>query len=219
MEERIRDDGFEVTFVVSTPREQAWEWLTHAQAARDGLHEAREGQWWIPGVEAPADELEVEPRSMLRARKAVEPCKGTEIVIVLEDEETGTRITFVQTGFGADFDARRPWLDAGWHDIKHDLVVFFSRGRSFGRHLTAWSSLGCDVRESDEGLVVRSIAAGGFAEAAGLSKGDLLLQVAGAPVVTIRELSILLRGPLAKGSTAKVRFLRGTDVLSGSGVL
>ena len=219
MEERIRDDGFEVTFVVSTPREQAWTWLTEARPAVEGLAEPRDGQWWIPGVEAPADELEVDAGTKLRARKAVQPCKGTEIVIVFEDEETGTRITFVQTGFGEGFATQRPWLDAGWHAIKHDLVVFFSRGASIGRHATWWSSIGCDVAEADEGLIVGSVQPGGFAEQAGLQTADLLLQVAGAPVVNVRELSVLLRGPLREGAEAKVRYLRGTEVLSGSGVI
>jgi hypothetical protein len=168
MEERIRDDGFEVTFVVSTPRDQAWSWLTDARPAVEGLPEARDGQWWIPAVEAPGDEIEVEPGAKLHVRKAVQPCKGTEIVIVLEDDDTGTRITYVQTGFGAAFESQRPWLTAGWHAIKHDLVVFFSRGASIGRHTTWWSSIQCDVRETDEGLLVRSVVPGGFAEQAGL---------------------------------------------------
>ncbi|HYZ91725.1 MAG TPA: PDZ domain-containing protein [Actinomycetota bacterium] len=219
MEERIRDDGFEVTFVVSTPREQAWTWLTEARPAVEGLAEMRDGQRWIPAVEAPGDELEVQHGSMLRVRKAVQPCKGTEIVIVLEDDETGTRITFVQTGFGEGFAAQRPWLDAGWHAIKHDLVVFFNRGVSLGRHVTGrWSSIGCDVTEADEGLVVESIRPGGFADQAGLQRGDLILRLAGAPVVSVRELSVLARA-LQPGAEAKVRFLRGTEARSGSGLL
>jgi hypothetical protein len=219
MEERTRDDGFEVTFVVSTSREQAWSWLTEARPAFEGLAEPRDGQWWIPAVEAPGDELEVEAGKKLRVRKAVQPCKGTEIVIVMEDEQSGTRITFVQTGFGAGFDAQRPWLTAGWHAIRHDLVVFFSRGASIGRHASLWSSIGCDVREEDEGLVVASIVPGGFADQSGLQAGDLILQLAGAPIVNIRELSVLVRGPLRTGAETKVRYLRGAEVLSGSGTI
>ncbi len=217
MDERIRDDGFEVTFVVSTPRERAWSWLKDARPAVGGLPELRDGQWWIPAVEAPGDELEVEPDRKLRVRKAVHPCRGTEIVIVLEDEESGTRITFVQTGFGDGFEEQRPWLTAGWHAIKHDLVVFFARGVSLGRHATWWSSLGCDVSESDEGLLVGSVRPDGLAAEAGLRTGDLILQVSGAPVLNIRDLSVLLRGPLGTGAATKIRYLRGMEVLSGSG--
>lgn len=219
MEERVRDDGFEATFVVSTSREQAWAWLENARPAIEGLFEVRDGQWWIPAVEAPGDELEVKPADLLRVRKAVEPCKGTEIVIVMEDAETGTRITFVQSGFGPDFPEHRAWLTAGWHSILADLVVFFTRGASPGRHLSWWSSIGCDVQETDEGLVARRIAQAGFASQAGLQDGDLILQIAGAPVLNVRELAVLVRGPLKTGAEAKVRYLRGASVLSGSGTI
>src|SRR5688500_12661222 len=114
MEETIRDDGFEATFVVSTPRAEAWRRLQRASPAFESMGEARPGQWWIPGIEAPADELGVVPEQELHARKAVDPCKGTEIFITMTDEETGTRVTIVQSGFGSGFADARPWLTAGW---------------------------------------------------------------------------------------------------------
>lgn len=157
MTERVTDDGFETTFVVRTPRAEAWERLAAAEAPIEGLLTPRPGQWWISGVEAPADELEVRHGELLRARKAVEPCKGTEIVIAMEDEDTGTRITFVETGFGPGFSQARPWLAAGWYSIQADLEVFFGRGVSLGRHLTRWGSIGCDVSETGEGLVVGEV--------------------------------------------------------------
>ena len=219
MRETIRDDGFEATFVVSTPRKEAWDRLREAKPAFDGMGSAREGQWWIPGVEAPADELDVDPPSMLRARKAVEPCKGTEIVITLEDEGTGTRITVVQTGFGPGFSASRAWLTAGWHQILADYVVFFERGVSLGRHATPWWSLGCDVTETPEGLVASDVRADGLAGQAGLQDGDLILHIAGSPVINVRDLSMIFRGPLRAGTEAKVRYLRGTEVRSGKGTV
>ena len=219
MNERIRDDGFEATFIVATPRAQAWEWLVSARPAMEGVGEARDGQWWIPSVEAPADELEVIDGELLRVRKAVEPCKGTEIVITFEDEDTGTRITFVQTGFGPMFEQARPWLTAGWHSIRADLAVFFSRGKSIGRHLSAWHGLGCDVSETDEGLVVGRVEPGAFADQAGMQKGDLILHVGGSPVVSVAELSAVMRGPLRTGTTAKARYLRADEILSGSGTI
>jgi hypothetical protein len=219
MDERDRDDGFEATFVVRTPRAQAWDWLVSARPAMEGVGEAREGQWWIPGVEAPADELEVKEGELLRARKAIEPCKGTEIVIVFEDEETGTRITFIQTGFGPTFPERRAWLTAGWHSILADLVVFFSRGKSLGRHLSWWYGIGCQVDETDEGLVVRGVEPGAFADQAGMRAGDLILQISGSPVINIRDLSVLSRGPLKTGTETKVRYLRSDEILEGSGTI
>ena len=219
MTERVRDDGFETTFVVRTPRAEAWRRLTAAEAAIDGLVTPRPGQWWIPGVEAPADELEVREGELLRARKAVEPCKGTEIVITMEDGDTGTRITFVQTGFGPGFSQARPWLAAGWYSIQADLEVFFGRGVSLGRHLTWWVSIGCDVSETGEGLVVGDVRPDGLAAAAGMQRGDLIVAIAGAPVLDVRDLSVLVRGPLRAGTEIEARYLRGDEVRSGSGTV
>lgn len=219
MDETVRDDGFEAVFVVRTPRAEAWEQLCNAKPAFEFFGEARPGQWWIPGIEAPADELEVKPESLLRARKAVEPCKGTEIVITLEDADTGTRIHIVQTGFGDGFSEQRPWLTAGWHAILADLVVFFERDVSLGRHGTWWYPIGCDVIETDEGLAVANVMPGGFAAQAGMRRGDLILQLAGAPVVNVRDLSILTRGPLKTGTEWDVRYLRDRAVLTGTGVI
>jgi len=217
VQERERDDGFEATFVVATSRKEAWDRLTAAEPAVDGLPSARPGQWWIPGIEAPADELEVVPDERLRARKATEPCKGTEIVLTMEDADTGTRITIVQTGFGPGFGAQRSWLAAGWYAILADLVVFFERGVSLGRHATWWSSIGCSVRETAEGLVVYDVRSDGLTGQAGMQSGDLIVNLAGAPVLNIRDLSILTRGPLRPDTATEVRYLRGAEVLSGTG--
>ena len=221
MDETVRDDGFEATFVVSTPRAEAWKRLREATPARDGLGSARPGQWWIPAIEAPADELEVLPEQRLRVRKAVEPCKGTEIVLTLEDEESGTRITIVQTGFGPGFSSRRAWLTAGWHPILRDLVIFFERGISLGRHASMWVSIGCEVGETDEGLLVREpITRDGLADRAGLRDGDLLVKLMGSPIASIQDLSVLARGPLLRpGAEVRVRALRGIDDVSTTVVL
>ena len=117
IEDRPRDDGFEATFVVRTPRDKVWELLASATPAADVLPPPEPGQRWMPGWEAPADDIEVVPGESLRTRKARQPCIDTEIVIRLEDEATGTRITLIQTGFGAGFDQARSWLSAGWWTI------------------------------------------------------------------------------------------------------
>jgi hypothetical protein len=211
MEERHRDDGFEATFVVGTPRSQAWKLLEEAQPAATWLPGAEPGQWWIPGVEGAAEVLEAEPERRLRARKATFPCEGTEIVITMEDADTGTRITFVQTGFGPRFESARPWLEAGWWAIRADLAVYFEHGVACGRHLRPWASLGCEVDEGPGGLTVGPIGADGFAARAGLAEGDLLVTVGGAPVVTTRDLAVVLR-TLRSGADVDVRYLRAGRV-------
>ena len=202
------DDGFETTFVVSTPRAEAWKRL-------EQLHDE---QWYIPGVEAPADELDVEPERRLRVRKAVEPCKDTEIVITFEDADTGTRITFVQTGFGDGFAQMKPWLEAGWWAIRADLFVFFEHGLQLQRHAKWGASLGCDVTETPGGLVVSRVADSGFASQAGLAKGDLIVTLNGSPVVNVRELSALMRA-FKPGNEFRASYLRDGERRKGNGSL
>lgn len=216
MEEHHRDDGFEATFVVSASRVETWQRLEAASPVSDRLPRPAPGQWWVPGVEGAADPLEVAPERRLHVRKATQPCQGTEIVVTLEDADTGTRITFAQFGFGSGFEAQRAWLEAGWWAIRADLFVYFEHGTAPGRHLRPWSSLGCTVRETPGGLVASAVAPGSLAAAAGLRDGDLLLTVQGSPVVTVRELAAVVRAFRA-GSEATLRFLRGREVCTGSG--
>jgi len=220
IEDRPRDDGFEATFVVRTPREKVWELLGSASPVTDALPPPRPGQRWMPGWEAPADEIEVVPGESVRARKAVEPCKGTEIVVRLEDEASGTRITIIQTGFGPGFDQARAWLTAGWWPIVADVALYFERGVAMGRHLVPWGSIGCDVVETAAGLTVANVVPGGFADQAGMHADDLIVRLAGAPVVDVHELSVLTRGPLRRpGTETKVHYLRGNELLSGRGTI
>src|SRR5262245_23947747 len=205
-------DGFETTFVVSTPRGKAWELLVAAQPISDALTTPGEGQWWIPAIEGPADPIEVIPESRLRCTKAAEPCRGTEIVITFEDDESGTRITIVQTGFGAGFAEQRPWLEAGWFAIAADFVSFFERGVALGRHAAMWWDLGCDVFETAEGLVVGNVRVATFAGQAVLHRGDLIVHRPGAAVLTVRGLSIPIRGPLHLGVKPSVRYHRVNTV-------
>jgi hypothetical protein len=219
MEERERPDGFEATFVVSTPRARAWELLRSAQPATPSLAAPGPGQRWIPAIEGAAEDIDVVPGELLRARKVTEPCAGTEIVITFEDEASGTRITVVQAGFGPGFEARRSWLAAGWAAILADFVAFFERGVALGRHATMWWSIGCDVSETAEGLVVGGLSDDGFAARAGLARGDLILQLAGTPVLNVRDLAVLVRGPLRAGVDTSARVLRGEQVLTCRGTI
>jgi hypothetical protein len=215
MEERHRDDGFEATFVVSTPRAEAWKLLRNATPVTDHLPAAREGQWWVPGVEGAADELDVIEEERLHVRKATFPCQGTEIVVTMEDADTGTRITVAQYGFD-DFGRMRAVFELGWWAIRADLYVYFELGVSPGRHLSPWGGIGCESTETSGGLVVNAVQSDSCAERIGLVTGDLLLNVNGSPVLTTRDLTVLLRGPLASGSDVRIRYLRDGEIRTGT---
>jgi PDZ domain-containing protein/activator of Hsp90 ATPase-like protein len=219
MEHRERADGFEATFVVSVPRAQAWKRLVDAEPVSDAIPPPAPGQIWIPAIEGAAEEIESVAEERLRATKMTEPCAGTEIIITMEDDASGTRITVVQTGFGEGFGARRPWLAAGWGAIVADFAAYFERGIALGRHLSMWWGIGCDVVETDEGLVVGNVHADGFAARAGLERDDLILRLAGSPVLDVRDLAAVMRGPLRSGVEAKAHVLRGDRVLKLSGTI
>jgi PDZ domain/Activator of Hsp90 ATPase homolog 1-like protein len=219
MEHRERADGFEATFVVTVPRAQAWKRLLDAEPVPGAFGAPEAGQIWIPAIEGAAEAIESIPEERLRATKTTEPCAGTEIVITLEDDASGTRITVVQSGFGGGFAAQRAWLAAGWAAIVADFAAFFERGVALGRHVTMWWSIGCDVTETDAGLVVGDVSRDGFAARAGLERDDLILQLAGTPVLDVRDLAVLVRGPLHTGVETTACVLRGDQVFTMAGTI
>ena len=98
------NDKFEATFTVSIAPDVAWSRiarrdLVEHEKTRD--KDATAGQVWLPGFDSTAEILESVPGKLLRVRKDHQPCEGTEIVVRLESAGTGTKITVVQSGFGA----------------------------------------------------------------------------------------------------------------------
>jgi predicted metalloprotease with PDZ domain len=201
--------------VVALPVEQTWESLAGAEP------EPASGDptgWWLPGFESAAEALEVEPHRRLRFRKVSEPCAGTEISITLETAETGTRVTVVQSGFGAWFDEAFEAMAIGWSHIVADLHLYLERGVHGRRHSRPWAGLGCALRSSDTGLEVVDVYPSGFAREAGLEPGDLLLAVGEAPVLVRRELETLMR-VYRTGEKVEMTWVRGDEVRSGAAVL
>jgi hypothetical protein len=179
------EDRFETTFVVELAADDAWSVIAEGKRAGD--------RWWLPGYEAEAQVVDVEPGSSLRARKVEPPCEGTEIVVTVEASGSGAKVTVVQSGFGsAFFESALDALTIGWSHIVADFVLYLERGVRGGRHARPWAMLGCNVHESPVGLEVDEVW-GGFAQRAGLARGDVLLTVGGAPLVTRRELETVMR--------------------------
>jgi hypothetical protein len=178
------DDRFEATFVVSTTPGDTWEVLARGRRG--------DGRWWLPGFVTTAEVCGVDEGKQLHTRKTEQPCAGTEILVTLEASGTGTKVTIVQSGFGAFFEQALDALTIGWSHIVADFLVYLERGIDGGRHARPWAMLGCNVHETEGGLVADSVW-GGFAQAAGIEAGDLLLTVAGAPVLTRRELETVMR--------------------------
>ena len=201
-------DKFETTFSISAAPDAAWKRLDQ----RD-----EDGRWLLPAFEAQADELEVEPGSKLRVRKVTEPCAGSEIVIVLEHEGSGTRVTVSQSGFPAWFASATDAFAIGWRHIVADLALYLDRGVRGGRHPRSWAMLGCSLRETLLGLEVVDVMPGTLAAAIGLAPGDVVLAVGGAPIVMRAELETVLR--ICGGAEIEVAWARGEQRLAAAGTL
>ena len=128
-------DRFEAVFAVDAPADEVW----NAFVRDDTSDPAR---WWLPGFDATGEEIEVDPGRLLRVHKDSFPCQGTEIAVTLAATETGTKVTVVQSGFGAIFDEMLDALEIGWSHIIADLALNLQRGVRAGRHQRPWATLG-----------------------------------------------------------------------------
>lgn len=182
-------DGFEATFRLRIDRDAAWRRLVDRPLEPD----ERGNRLWLPGFDSAAVVEEVDPPSRLRATKSDEPCAGTDVVVTLTDDATGTRIHVVQSGFGDRLPAPRDLMAIGWRHIVADLQTFLTTGVHARRHLRAWGDLGATAEARDGGLVVRAVRAGGLADRLGLEDDDLLTVLADAPVTSQDELATVLR--------------------------
>lgn len=210
-------DQFTASFVLDIAPAEAWAALQEAQSLKPSSKEAPAyEQWYLPGFPVGTGELlESIPGELLRVRKDTQPCEGTEILVQFEAEGTGTRVTMVQSGFGAGFFiAMGEVLGVGWVHIVADFALYLERRVDPRRHYHRWASMGCSTRTTPFGLEIAGVQ-GGFAAAAGLVPGDLLLTVHGAPIATQLELQTIMRIVRA-GDPISCTWLRGRETLSAT---
>ena len=214
-------DEFRATFSVTIAPERVWPELARSTDDQGGsaIESAPGTQVWLPGWEMTAEVLKVVPGEQLLLRKDAQPCKGTEILITLEDQAGGTRVTIVQSGFGAFFDAAVNWLAIGWDYIAKDFALYLETGVLAHRHHNAWGlGLGANVRETPAGLLVIDVTSDGIAARAGLCAGDRLLTLAGASIANTRDMAVALR---TQRSVKSIDFawVRGRELCTGSATL
>jgi hypothetical protein len=210
------DDRFEATFVVEVSPPAVWQAMTQSADAPEERRSDSSSFLWFPGFESRMEVIESEAERCLRVRKDEQPCKGTEVWVVLEAVERGTCVTVVQSGFGEAFARALNSMAIGWDLIVKDLALYLERGVRGNRHRSAWGiGLGCAVDQVPSGLIVTRLARGGCAERTGLTPGDHILAVAGVPVLTERDLAMVMR-TCREGTTLEVDWLRGRERLSGS---
>jgi len=213
-------DDFEATFVVDLTTEAVWEALTERTVDSD---EPGEVHYVLPGfpslvplgvVGASCTPIEVEAGRLLRVRKDHHPCAGTEIAVRLEQAESGTRITVVQSGFGSFLEiVGRDTVFAHGHQIMADLRLYLERRLTVPG--TRWGAYpGAVTRQTPVGLEVVSVDTGGVAETAGLRPGDLLLTLRGIRLHDLPQLWTVLALTEA-GSSVEVTWARGGVAMDG----
>lgn len=183
-----RDDLFEVVFSIQVPRDTAWRRLTETPSAGNAQE-----QMWLPGFDSSVTVVEADAQNRLRVTKDDEPCAGTNIVVTLEDDSTGTRVHVTQSGFGDWLDALGEMMEVGWRLIIADLRVYLATGVHARRFLSAWVDLGADTTAADGGVRLDSVHPGGRAAQLGLVDDDLLVALDGAPVTSYDDLLTILR--------------------------
>jgi hypothetical protein len=196
----------ESTFEVDASPAEAWKALEELRARA-----TEPDQWWLPGFECRATEVDVEDQRRLTVRKLDPPCEDTLIAITFEHVGTGSRIRVVQSGFDERF--VRFADDAFFIHAEHiyaDLHLFFASGVIARRAWRPWAPLGVGVAVEPYGLRVTFVRSGSWSERIGLEKGDVLLTVAGAPLYTGRELGVVER-IVSPGDDVAATWARGGE--------
>lgn len=202
-------DGFEATFRVRIDPGTAWQRLTGTdEPVVTGDHIR------LAGFDSMVTVVEADPPGRLRASKDDEPCAGTDIVVTLADDASGTRIHVVQSRFGDWLPARYDMMSIGWRHIVADLQAYLTTAVHPRRHLRPWGDLGADATATDGGVRIDHVRAGGLAHRLGLAEGDLLVTLVGAPVASLDDLVTVLRVLLATGAPPTAEWIRSGRLMT-----
>ncbi len=220
---------YERTFSVSVPVERAWSACTDPDELARWFFtptggDEDESRFDLYGTEVTWTILEVDRPHRLRYRQGGGPAPRLpgpiETCITFEAQDTGTRITIVHSGFGDgdDWATALKSVSRGADESVADLILYLETGVGFPRHPIEGSYHGIQAQEVPAGLVVHAVDPGSFGALLGLARGDLLVEVGGAPVFGYRELWAVARAT-PPGQEATASWIRGGELHRGSAVL
>jgi hypothetical protein len=188
----VNDITCSSTFEIPATPSDAWRALEEIRVER--ADPSKGDEWWFPGFECRAVEIDRDEPRRLTVRKGEQPCLDSIIEITFEHSDTGSIVHVTQSGFDqafVDMAGESFWRHA--ENIFADLHVFFATGVIAGRAWLPWASLGIAMRTQPEGVRVDTAWEGSWASRIGLREGDLLCTVHGAPIFTSGDLAILER--------------------------
>jgi uncharacterized protein YndB with AHSA1/START domain len=206
---------YERTFSVSVPVERAWraftdpadleQWFTTSfDEGDDGRSTAAS-----PGGPVGFEVVEADPRARLRYRQwGATPERGIDVTIVFESDESGTKITMTQSGFGGETIFESDEVHNGMDETLADLVLYLDYGIAVPRHRDM-------ATNASLGAVLRAHAAGppGGGRQRRRVRGRLG-SAAGRPARTTRTRTRCSGSPTSRASSASTRSV--TTSKSGS---
>lgn len=218
------------TFTVAVPVARAWQAFTEPAeltawfAPSVARFEAEPGgsvEFSVGDARAEGRIEEIEPGRRIRWSQGPGMLPGTtEVTVVFEAVEHGTRIEITHAGFGEGHD----WIDElqahtlGWDQSIADLVLYLERGIRRPRAHQRRSRLGLVTLDTAAGIEVLDVLPGSFADQAGLSAGDLVLEIDQAGVFDRSDLWLLAREH-APDDELEIVYVRGRELLRGRGRL
>ncbi len=188
----MNDTSLDRTFDSSLTPDEAWRRLEEVSIQRS--EPARPDEWWLPGWESTAIEVDRDAGRRLTARKALPPCEDTIIEITFEHAPSGSRIRVSQSGFDKAFiDMVGDEFFTHAEHIFSDFELFLATGVVAQRAWRPWAPLGISVDAISYGLSINAVQEETWAARLGLQVGDILLTACGAPIFEKRDLSLVER--------------------------
>jgi hypothetical protein len=204
----------ESTFEVEMSPADAWRALEEIRIKR--IDPDKRDEWWFPGFESRAVEVDRDEPRRLTVRKAEQPCLDSIIEITFEHTGTGSTIRVTQSGFDqafVDMAGEAFWIHA--EHIFADLHLFFATGVVADRAWLRWTPLGMAVTSLPLGVRVDGVSRDAWAGRVGLHDGDLLCTVHDAPIFSARDLGLVER-IVSSGDVVRATWVRDCALMEGS---
>ncbi|ONI86474.1 hypothetical protein ALI144C_11225 [Actinosynnema sp. ALI-1.44] len=222
---------FRKTFSLSVPVERAWQAFTDPKDLEVWQTGTVEQADVRPGgrIAWTADEygqlvwdiVEVDPPNTFVYKEGATflPAES-EVTVTFEHEDTGTRVTVTQAGFGddEDWETHLENVGLGWVQTLAALDLYLRTGVRYDRFFTFQSGLGMMTDDVLAGSLVRSVVDGAFAAKAGIRPGDVILKLGTAPVFSRTDLWMYTREH-AIGEEIDVAFARDGEVITARAAL
>lgn len=164
---------------------------------------------------------EVEEGRRLRWSEGPGQLPGTtEITVVFEEADTGSRITITHAGFGEgpDWIGQLDGHARGWTQIMADFALYAETGVPVRRAFSWPTRMGVVPYQTDAGVRLGVVIEGGAAADAGLRPEDLLVSLGTAPIFDITDLWSTLASH-RPGQAVPVEYVRDGSLHTGEVLL